>query len=92
MVYSQTQGLMMEFPSTSYQDNKMLGMDLTQKPKIMERDSINDEHGGCLQDPSSVIEINIPEEGIYVWCDHNMADVVKGGAFASTGQSKLNCD
>ncbi|WP_415280586.1 multicopper oxidase domain-containing protein [Candidatus Nitrososphaera sp. FF02] len=30
----------------------------------------------------SVIEAVFPEEGIYVGVDHNMADVVKGGAFA----------
>jgi hypothetical protein len=29
-----------------------------------------------------VIESVFPEEGIYVGVDHNMADVVKGGAFA----------
>jgi hypothetical protein len=31
---------------------------------------------------ASVIEAVFPEEGIYVGVDHNMADVVKGGAFA----------
>ena len=29
-----------------------------------------------------MIEAVFPEEGIYVGVDHNMADVVKGGAFA----------
>jgi nitrite reductase (NO-forming) len=31
---------------------------------------------------ASVIEAVFPEEGIYVGVDHNMADVLKGGAFA----------
>jgi FtsP/CotA-like multicopper oxidase with cupredoxin domain len=44
--------------------------------------SMNDEAWWVPPGSSSVIETIFPEEGIYVGVDHNMADVVKGGAIA----------
>ena len=44
--------------------------------------SMNDEAWWVPPGSSSVIETIFPEEGIYVGVDHNMADVVKGAAFA----------
>jgi nitrite reductase (NO-forming) len=43
---------------------------------------MNDESWWVPVGSSSVIESIFPEEGIYVGVDHNMADVVKGAAFA----------
>ncbi len=42
----------------------------------------NDETWWIPVGSASVIETVFPEEGIYVGVDHNMAHVVKGGAFA----------
>jgi nitrite reductase (NO-forming) len=44
--------------------------------------SMNDEAWWIPPGSSSVIETIFPDEGIYVAVDHNMADVVKGAAFA----------
>lgn len=44
--------------------------------------SLNDEAWWIPPGSSSVIETTFPDEGIYVAVDHNMADVVKGAAFA----------
>jgi nitrite reductase (NO-forming) len=43
---------------------------------------LNEETWWIPPGSASVIEATFPEEGIYVGVDHNMADVVKGGAFA----------
>jgi nitrite reductase (NO-forming) len=43
---------------------------------------LNDESWWVPVGSSSVIETTFPDEGIYVGVDHNMADVVKGAAFA----------
>jgi nitrite reductase (NO-forming) len=42
----------------------------------------NDETWWIPPGSASVIESTFPEAGLYVGVDHNMADVVKGGAFA----------
>lgn len=44
--------------------------------------SMNDETWWVPPGSTSVIETIFPEEGVYVGVDHNMADVVKGAAFA----------
>jgi nitrite reductase (NO-forming) len=41
---------------------------------------------------ASVIEAVFPEEGIYVGVDHNMADVVKGAAFAVLATNDATAD
>lgn len=43
---------------------------------------LNDENWWIPPGSTSVIESTFPEPGVYVAVDHNMADVVKGGAFA----------
>ncbi|MGA7370567.1 MAG: multicopper oxidase domain-containing protein [Nitrososphaeraceae archaeon] len=43
---------------------------------------LNDETWWVPVGSSSVIETTFPDEGVYVAVDHNMADVVKGAAFA----------
>ncbi|MPZ07106.1 MAG: multicopper oxidase domain-containing protein [Nitrososphaeraceae archaeon] len=44
--------------------------------------NMNDETWWIPPGSSSVIETVFPDEGVYVAVDHNMADVVKGAAFA----------
>jgi nitrite reductase (NO-forming) len=44
--------------------------------------ALNEETWWIPPGSGSVIESTFPEEGLYVGVDHNMADVVKGGAFA----------
>ena len=43
---------------------------------------LNDETWNIPLGSASVIEADIPNEGIYVGVDHAMNDVLKGGAFA----------
>jgi hypothetical protein len=52
----------------------------------------NDETWWIPVDSGSVIESVFPEGGIYVGVDHNMAHVVKGGAFAVVASNDSTAD